>query len=91
MFLGFTNFYKRFIKGFNKIAVPFTLMLKTTASSIPVRPACTRTDKNELGTDDGGGIGSDTIDGRNANLSNSIKKMSSGAGFLIPKASLAFT
>ena len=29
VFLGFANFYWRFIQGFSKIAKPFTLMLKT--------------------------------------------------------------
>ena len=33
VFLGFANFYCRFIKGFSKIAVPLTSMLKTTMSS----------------------------------------------------------
>ena len=28
VFIGFANFYRRFIQGFSKIAVPFTLMLK---------------------------------------------------------------
>ena len=30
VFLGFANFYQRFIQGFSKIARPLTLMLKTT-------------------------------------------------------------
>ena len=34
VFIGFTNFYRRFIKGFSKIAAPFTAILKTTRSSI---------------------------------------------------------
>ena len=33
VFLGFANFYCRFIKGFSKIAAPLTLRLKTTMSS----------------------------------------------------------
>ena len=32
VFIGFANFYQRFIQGFSKIAVLFTLMLKTTRS-----------------------------------------------------------
>ena len=31
VFLRFTNFYRRFIQGFNKIITPLTSMLKTTA------------------------------------------------------------
>ena len=30
VFLGFANFYRRFIQGFSRIAVPFTSILKTT-------------------------------------------------------------
>ena len=33
MFLGFANFYQRFIQGFSKIAAPLMSMLKTTTSS----------------------------------------------------------
>ena len=37
IFLGFANFYKRFIQGFSKIATPLISMLKTTGS--PNKPA----------------------------------------------------
>ena len=30
MFIGFANFYQRFIQGFSKIAAPLTSMLKTS-------------------------------------------------------------
>ena len=33
VFIGFANFYWRFIQGFNKIAAPLTSMLNTTGSS----------------------------------------------------------
>ena len=33
VFLGFANFYQRFIQGFTKIAGPLTLMLRTTRSA----------------------------------------------------------
>ncbi len=33
VFLGFANFYRRFIKGLSKIAAPLTSKLKTTAAS----------------------------------------------------------
>ena len=38
VFLGFANFYRRFIQGFSRIAAPLTLLLKTTAG-IPPRAA----------------------------------------------------
>ena len=40
VFLGFTNFYQRFIQGFSRIAAPLTLMLKTTGS--PDEPVFSR-------------------------------------------------
>ena len=33
VFIGFANFYQRFIRGFSRIAAPLTSMLKTTGSS----------------------------------------------------------
>ena len=33
VFLGFANFYRRFIQGFSRIAAPLTSMLKTTRST----------------------------------------------------------
>ena len=39
VFLGFANFYRRFIQGFSKIAVPLTSILKTTNE-----PAASRND-----------------------------------------------
>ena len=35
VFLGFANFYRRFIQGFSEIAAPLTSMLKTTNKSLP--------------------------------------------------------
>ena len=42
VFLGFANFYRRFIQGFSRIAAPLTSMLKTTGS--PDEPAPSRND-----------------------------------------------
>ena len=63
-------------------------MLKTTAPSIPARLVWVRVDKDRFNIGDGDGIG-EKINDRIVNLSST--KMSLGAGFLIPKASLAFT
>lgn len=35
VFIGFANFYRRFIRGFSKIARPLTAMLKSTGPRIP--------------------------------------------------------
>ena len=55
VFLGFANFYRQFIQGFNKIAAPLTLMLKTTGS--PDKPAPSMNNGNKLasGRNDGNG------------------------------------
>ncbi len=34
VFLGFVNFYRRFIQGFNRVTAPLTSMLKTTAAPL---------------------------------------------------------
>ena len=41
MFIGFTNFYRRFIQGFSKIAALFTSILKTSLWPAAVLPATT--------------------------------------------------
>lgn len=61
------------------------------ALSILVRPIYTKTNENELSTNGCSGISGDRLDNRIVNLSSFTKKISSGAGFFIPKTSLAFT
>ena len=65
VFLGFANFYRRFIKGFSKIAAPLTSMLRTTAASPEgpqettgkVRKEATGKTREETGSEvEGGGI-----------------------------------
>ena len=34
VFIGFANFYRRFIQGFSRIATSLTAILKTTGSSV---------------------------------------------------------
>ena len=34
VFIGFANFYRRFIQGFSRIATSLTAMLKTNGSSV---------------------------------------------------------
>ena len=55
VFLGFANFYRRFIKGFSKIAAPLTSMLKTTAASPEGPPEATGKVREETGNEVGDG------------------------------------
>ena len=66
-------------------------MLKTTALSISARPAHIRSDKNDFDIDGYHNISGGMIDNKIVNLLSFTKKMSSEAGFLTSKASLAFT
>ena len=45
VFIGIANFYRHFIKGFSRIAVSLTAMLKTTGSSIA---SASRVDDNKV-------------------------------------------
>ena len=45
IFIGFTNFYRRFIKGFSRIAVLLIVMLKKTKLSVV---SASRVDDNEV-------------------------------------------
>ena len=65
IFIGFVNFYWRFIQGFGRIAAPLTSMLKTTGSSdLP------------LGDDDNEIVGGG--EDRNLSKSKSLKNAKSG-------------
>ncbi len=61
VFLGFANFYRQFIKGFNKIAAPLTSMLKTTTAScespLEATGKVTKETGNEIGDGDRAKIG----------------------------------
>ena len=67
VFIDFANFHRRFIKGFSKIAVSLTAMLKTTRSSVA---SASRVDKNEV-AGDGRSIGADD---RSVDRLNTSKK-----------------
>ena len=68
VFIGFANFYQRFIQGFSKIAAPLTLMLKTIRSSKGLASKAFRADANEI-VEGGGGRVNKTV----KNLSKSKK------------------
>lgn len=65
-------------------------MLNTMTLSISGWLSHTKSNKNGLDKDGGSGIGGGRIGDRIANLSSTIKKMSSKAGFFTFQASLAF-
>ena len=54
MFIGFINFYWRFIQDFSKIAAPLTLMLKTTRLFDKLAPKAFKAGNNEVFGGDGG-------------------------------------
>ena len=68
VFIGFDNFYWRFIRGFSRIAVSLTSMLKTTGSSEESAPKAFRAGNNEVV-----GGGSSRADETVVNLSKNEK------------------
>ena len=56
VFIGFANFYRRFIQGFSKIAAPLTSMLKTSPQLAGALPA-TAVDDSEVVGNSGGNKG----------------------------------
>ena len=48
VFIGFANFYQRFIRGFSRIAALLTSILKTTGSSEESAPRAFRTGNDEV-------------------------------------------
>ena len=61
MFLGFTNFYRRFIRNFNRIATPLTSILWTTNKPTKHKAQSTQAENQDIpgvaGRVDGGGVG----------------------------------
>ncbi len=77
VFLGFANFYRRFIKNFNRIAAPLTSMLRTTDKSTgnSSQSTLTNASKKNQGVPSGGG--SAGVDGNIKNLSSVVKSAKS--------------
>ena len=71
VFIGFANFYRRFIRGFNETAAPHTSMLKTTGSSEESAPKAFRADGDEVVGGDGVGRANETV--KNSSKSNKSK------------------
>ncbi len=79
MFLGFANFYKKFIKNFSRITTPLTSIFRTTDESTGNKTQTTST-KNVDGTNAAGKADSDRVDRNIENLSiipNSAKSKKS--------------
>ena len=85
VFLGFANFYQRFIQSFNKIAGPLTSMLRITRSAENL--SLSMAEDVEVG-----GIGDGDREDKRVERSPLTSKNSNGAtGYLTPDAKRAFT
>ena len=90
VFLGFANFYRRFIRNFNRIAASLTSMLQTTDNET-LSTQDTRNKKNRKVPSSITKAGRGRVGGSIENLSNSKKaKRSSGVEFLTFGAKEAF-
>ncbi len=96
VFLGFANFYRRFIRNFSRIVAPLTSMLRTTGDD-DLGAQATGNEKNQGAPS---GVGSGGVDGDIKNLSSVVKsakskksnfaKANSGTDFLTPGAKDTF-
>ena len=106
VFLGFTNFYRQFIQGFSRIAVPLTSMLKTAEPSKGGDGVGGHRKAGRGGSKiNGSKIDDVEVDGgevevdkggkkvRNSSKSKNLSKSKKtvGSDFFTPRAKLAFT
>ena len=98
VFIGFANFYQRFIQSFSKIAAPLTSILKTSASQSHTSANKLDNGTNRSGADvDGFGFGSNEKSSKSKNKKLAKSRKSSGnnrameePNFLTPEARSAF-
>ena len=103
VFLGFANFYRRFIQGFSRIAAPLTSMLKTSGGTeSKTRPGeggvgvgGSRAGRGGSKLDDGSGMDDVVGDGGKVEVGekgrNSSMSKKTESGFLTSGAKKAFT
>ncbi len=72
VFLGFPNFYKRFIRNFSRIAAPLTSKLRTTNKSTGDETQSTQAE-NQDAPSAAGGVGGGRVGGSFENLSTATK------------------
>ncbi len=99
IFLGFTNFYRRFIRNFSRIAAPLTSILRTTEKEALSTQAI-ENEKNQDAPSAAGGANGGNVGRSIKNLSTAIKsakskkpnfaKANSGTDFLTLEAKEAF-
>ncbi len=103
VFLGFANFYRRFIQNFSRIAVPLTSMLRTTDNEV-LSTQVIGNEKNQDAPSAARGAGGGGVGGSFENLSTTailakskkskskanFAKANSGTDFLTPGAKKAF-
>ena len=85
VFLGFANFYWRFIQGFSKIVGSLTSMLQTTWSAKNSSLSVDVTEDAEVGVGSSGNCKDEMVE------SSPRSKNSNKTGYLTPEARLGFT
>ena len=76
VFLGFANFYRRFIRNFSRITAPLTSMLRTTDKEA-LSTQATENERNQDASASAGSVGGGGVDGDIKNLSSVVKSAKS--------------